>query len=224
MRSLAVAMALSSTLLATPVLARDGALYIGGELGVIRADDMDIDIGAANNAVSINHDYGYDGGIFVGYDFGPVRIEAEAAYKRANLGSYSTTIRLPLEPPAFATQGEGSGNSSALSFMVNGKLDIGDDHGIAGFVGGGAGMARVGANEYRNRADATPFLDGSDWKLAWQVFAGVRQPISDNIDLTLKYRFFNTDRVELLAFNGAESDIRFRSHSLLVGLTFNFGS
>jgi outer membrane protein OmpA-like peptidoglycan-associated protein len=107
--------------------------------------------------------------------------------------------------------------------MINGMLDFGDDDGISGFVGGGVGMARVKANNYRNFANATPFLDGSDSGLAWQVFAGVRQAISDNIDVTLKYRFFNADNVQLLAFNGAESEYRFRSHSLLGGLTFNFG-
>jgi outer membrane protein OmpA-like peptidoglycan-associated protein len=107
--------------------------------------------------------------------------------------------------------------------MLNGMLDFGDDDGISGFVGGGIGMARVKANNYRNFANATPFLDGSDSKLAWQVFAGVRQAISDNIDVTLKYRFFNVDKVRMTAFNGAETDMRFRSHSLLGGLTFNFG-
>ncbi|HEX8062070.1 MAG TPA: OmpA family protein, partial [Allosphingosinicella sp.] len=159
----------------------------------------------------------------VGYDFGAFRLEAEAAYKKADLDDYQTTIRLPLEGPSFAAGRDAGGSSSALSFMINGMLDFGDDDGISGFVGGGVGMARVKANNYRNFANATPFLDGSDSGLAWQVFAGVRQAISDNIDVTLKYRFFNADNVQLLAFNGAESEYRFRSHSLLGGLTFNFG-
>jgi outer membrane protein OmpA-like peptidoglycan-associated protein/opacity protein-like surface antigen len=223
MRKLAIAMALSSTLLATPAFARDGAMYIGGEFGAMIVEDMRVDVGATNNAITIDHDYGYDGGVFVGYDFGAFRLEAEAAYKKAELDSYQTTIRLPLEGPIFASGRDASGSSSALSFMVNGMLDFGDDDGISGFVGGGVGMARVKANNYRNFSNATPFLDGSDTKLAWQVFAGVRQAISDNIDVTVKYRFFNADKVRMLAFNGSESELRFRSHSLLGGLTFNFG-
>ncbi|HEX8625234.1 MAG TPA: OmpA family protein [Allosphingosinicella sp.] len=223
MRKLAIAMALSSTLLATPAFARDGAMYIGGEFGAMIVEDMDVDIGAVQNAVTIDHNYGYDGGIFVGYDFGAFRLEAEAAYKKADLDAYQTTIRLPLEGPVFAAGRDASGSSSAMSFMINGMLDFGDDDGISGFVGGGVGMARVKANNYRNFSNATPFLDGSDTGLAWQVFAGVRQAISDNIDVTLKYRFFNADKVRLTAFNGGASDHRFRSHSLLGGLTFNFG-
>jgi outer membrane protein OmpA-like peptidoglycan-associated protein len=223
MRKLAIAMALSSTLLATPAFARDGAMYIGGEFGAMIVEDMDVDVGALNNAITINHDYGYDGGIFVGYDFGAFRIEGEAAYKKADLDSYQTTIRLPLEGPVFAPGRNAGGNTSALSFMLNGMLDFGDDDGISGFVGGGVGIARVKANNYRNFANATPFLDGSDSGFAWQVFAGVRQAISDNIDVTVKYRFFNADKVDLVAFNGQDTRHRFRSHSVMGGLTFNFG-
>ncbi|MGA9583544.1 MAG: OmpA family protein [Allosphingosinicella sp.] len=223
MRKLAIAMALSSTLLATPAFARDGAMYVGGEFGAMIVEDMNIDVGATNNAIVVNHDYGYDGGIFVGYDFGAFRVEAEAAYKKAPLEDYQTTIRLPLEGPLFAAGRDARGSSSALSFMLNGMLDFGDDDGISGFVGGGVGLARVKANNYRNFANATPFLDGSDSGLAWQVFAGVRQAVSDTIDVTLKYRFFNASSVDMVAFDGSQSSHRFRSHSLLGGLTFNFG-
>ena len=223
MRKLAIAMALSSTLLATPAFARDGAMYIGGEFGAMIVEDIDIDVGTIDNAITVNHEYGYDGGIFVGYDFGAFRLEAEAAYKKARLDDYQTTIRLPLEGGVFANTRVAGGSTSALSFMLNGMLDFGDDDGISGFVGGGVGMARIKANNYRNFANATPFLDGSDSRLAWQVFAGVRQAISDNIDVTVKYRFFNADKIRMTAFNGQEADYRFRSHSLLGGLTFNFG-
>jgi outer membrane protein OmpA-like peptidoglycan-associated protein/opacity protein-like surface antigen len=223
MRKLAIAMALSSTLLATPAFARDGAMYIGGEFGAMIVEDVDVDIGAVNNAITLNHEYGYDGGLFVGYDFGAFRAEAEVAYKKADFEDYQTSIRLPLEGAAFPPSRPGSGSTSALSFMINGMLDFGDDEGISGFVGGGIGMARVKANNLRNFANATPFLDDSDTKLAWQVFAGVRQAISDNIDVTVKYRFFNADKIRGIAFNGGESEYRFRSHSLLGGLTFNFG-
>lgn len=198
--------------------------YVGGEFGAMIVEDTDVDIGAVDNALRLSHDYGYDGGLFVGYDLGGFRIEAEAAYKKADLDSYNTTIRLPLEGPNFATSRNAGGNTSVLSFMINGMLDFGDDDGISGFVGGGVGMARVKANNYRNFSNATPFLDDSDSKLAWQVFAGVRQAITDNIDVTVKYRFFNVDKVRMTAFNGQDAELRFRSHSLLGGITFRFGS
>ena len=70
------------------------------------------------------------------------------------------------------------------------------------------------------------FLDDSDSKFAWQVFAGVRQAISDNIDVSLRYRYFNTGNADVVTFGASPDDARakFRSHSLLAGLTFNFGA
>jgi len=47
----------------------------------------------------ISDEYGYDGGLFVGYDMGSFRLEAEVAYKKADLESFDTAIRLPGEPP-----------------------------------------------------------------------------------------------------------------------------
>jgi opacity protein-like surface antigen len=224
MRKLTVWLALCAALVATPAFARDGAWYVGGEFGAMIVEDTNVDIGAVDNAITLNHEYGYDGGLFVGYDLGAFRIEAEAAYKHADLESFQTAIRLPAEGVNFpSSRPFAGGSSSALSFMVNGMLDFGDDDGISGFVGGGVGMARVKANNQRVFANTAPFLDGSDSKLAWQVFAGVRQAISDNIDVTVKYRFFNVDNVHMAAFNGNEAEFRFRSHSLLGGITFNFG-
>jgi opacity protein-like surface antigen len=202
--------------------------YVGGEFGAMIVEDSDVDIGAVQDALRLNFDYGYDGGIFVGYDLGAFRIEAEAAYKKADLDSYNTSIRLPLEGVAFPTsRANAGGNVSALSFMINGMLDFGENEkpgDISGFVGAGIGMARLKANNLRNFANATPFLDDSDSKLAWQVFAGVRHTITDNIDVTVKYRFFNVDDARMVAFNGNQSEMRFRSHSLLGGLTYRFGS
>ena len=103
MRKLAIAVALSSTVLATPALARDGAWYFGGEFGAMIVEDIDIDIGTTREAITLDHEYGYDGAAFVGYDFGAFRIEGEAAYKKADLEDYQTTIRLPLEGPFFAS-------------------------------------------------------------------------------------------------------------------------
>src|SRR5690349_11942619 len=225
MRKLAIAMALSSTLLATPAFARDGAMYVGGEFGAMIVEDMSVDIGTVDNAVTLNHEYGYDGGVFVGYDFGAFRLEGEVSYKKADLDDYQTTIRLPLEGALFAAGREAGGSSSALSFMINGMLDFGDDDGISGFVGGGVGMARVKANNQRVFANTAPYLDDGDSKLAWQVFAGVRQAISDNIDVTVKYRFFNVEGLRFEDIGGFRSEhTHFRSHSLLGGITFNFGA
>jgi len=233
MRKLAIAVALSSTLLATPAFARDGAWYVGGEFGAMIVEDIDVDVGTRNNAFTLDHDYGYDGGLFVGYDLGAVRIEGEVAYKKADLDGFRTTVLLPGEGAAFpAVRDLAGGNTSALSFMLNAMLDFGDDDGISGFVGGGVGVARVKLNNQRVFNNSAPFLDESDSRFAWQLIAGVRQAISDNMDITVKYRFFNVDNLDLTANTGnpggplavRDATARLRTHSLLGGITFNFGA
>jgi opacity protein-like surface antigen len=131
--------------------------------------------------------------VFAGYDFGGFRVEAEAAYKRAEVDSLQSTVRLPGQGPSdsqFVQNAEG--RTTALSFMLNGMLDFGDDEGTSGFVGGGAGVARVKLNNFGAFSNR-PAIDDSDTRFAWQVIAGVRQAVTDNIDVQLKYRFFNVE-------------------------------
>ena len=227
MRKLAIALALASTALAGPALARDGAFYIGVNGGPMIVEDVTFDIGSLQNVAVADHDYGYDVDGVVGYDFGAFRLEAEVGYREARLDSYrsgTTTFRGPITPgnAVAGTFNDAVGRTSALSFMVNGLLDFGDDDGLTGFIGGGAGVARVKASNYRiNPAGA--FLNDSDTGFAYQALAGVRAPLSDNVDVSLKYRFFNVDNVNLIGATGNSFNTRFRSHSILGGLTFNFG-
>ena len=76
---------MASTALASPALARDGAWYVGVEAGPMIVEDTDFDIGQTGDVTSVDYDYGFDAGGVVGYDFGPVRIEAEARYAEANV-------------------------------------------------------------------------------------------------------------------------------------------
>ena len=100
MRKLAIAVALSSTLLATPAFARDGAWYVGGEFGAMIVEDMDIDDATTDNIITVNHEYGYDGGLFVGYDLGAFRLEAEVAYKKADLAGFTNLDRTSRRRPS----------------------------------------------------------------------------------------------------------------------------
>jgi OOP family OmpA-OmpF porin len=200
MRKLAISLALASTALASPALARDDQWYVGVDGGAMIVEDLSLDIGTLQNAASIDTNKGFDVGGVVGYDFGGLRLESEVSYRQVDAKS--------------------SGNASALSFMVNGVLDFGEDDGIQGFVGGGAGVARVDMQTVL----ATPvFLDDSDTGFAWQALAGVRAPLSKRWDVGLKYRFFNASKVNLVDRLGRAVDTSFRSHSIMGSLVYNFG-
>ena len=102
MRKLAIVVALSSTVLATPALARNSAWYVGGDFGAMIVEDIDFDFGIAPTIpssavaqIAINHDYGFDAALFVGYDLGAFRIEAEVAYKRARVDDIETVGSVP---------------------------------------------------------------------------------------------------------------------------------
>lgn len=217
MRKLIIGAALASTAFASPAIARDGQWYIGVEGGTMLVEDMDIDItdtaGVELGEGLIEYDApGFDVGGIVGYDFGGFRMEAEVAYKQDNAelvsGPGTAGERLPA-----------SGDGSALSFMVNGMVDFGEDDGMQGFIGGGVGVARTSIDV----VGAGTFLDDSDTGFAWQAIAGVRAPLSDSWDVGVKYRFFNHDDVEIGAGNGNSVDGRFRTHSILGSLIYNFG-
>jgi hypothetical protein len=117
--------------------------------------------------------------------------------------------------------------------MINALADFGADDGLGFYAGAGFGRAKGRA------------LDDGDSAWAWQLIAGVRTAVSNNIDIGLKYRYFRTGRMHFeggpLGFQGnvnsvvggtqrttafitPELDGRFRSHSLLASLTFNFGA
>jgi len=226
MRKLVIGMAMASTALAAPALARDGQWYVEVDGGAMILEDIDFDIGALNNAATIDSDVGYDFGGIVGYDFGGFRLEAEASFREADPDSVATTVRIPTNTGNLVQGRSGTfdaaGDTNALAFMINGMLDFGADDGLQGFVGGGVGVARVDVDNSINSV-GPGFLDDSDTGFAWQAIAGVRAPLSDNWDVGVKYRFFNADSVSLIDSTGRDVDGRFRSHSLLGTLAYNFG-
>lgn len=224
MRKLAIGLALASTALATPAMARDGQWYVGVDGGAMIAEDLDLDIGPAPIEGVANTRPGYDFGGLVGYDFGGFRLESEVSYREADLNQFSSTVAAIPSGPGTTLSPAGpkatGGDVNALSFMVNGLFDFGDDDGLQGFVGAGIGVARV--DVHQNFANPA-WLDDSDTGLAWQALAGIRAPLSDSWDVGLKYRFFNASKVNLVDRLSRDVETRFRSHSLMGSIVYNFG-
>ena len=217
---------MASTALASPALARDGQWYVELGGGPMIVEDLDFDVNDGADTMSADLDTGYDFAGLVGYDFGAFRLEAEASYRAAdvntlvvgNTGAASGANGIP----ARAGQYEATGDANVLSFMLNGLADFGADDGIQGFVGGGVGVARTDVNTTITTNGPGAF-DDSDSGFAWQVLAGVRAPLTESIDVGLRYRMFTASDVSLVDTFGRDLDTKFRSHSILGTLTFNFG-
>ena len=238
MRKLAMALALGSTALAGPALAKDNSFYVGLEGGGIIAQAQDFNLkdtaGTTYSApLKTHYKVGYDVDGILGYDFGMFRTEFEVGYKNNNVDYFQVNGATPplliaggaIGVPATGNYSHPQGNQSILSFMANGLVDFGGKgRAIGGYLGGGVGVARVKEETFGLVQQPQSFVDDSDTHFAWQLLAGVYKPVSEHVDISLKYRFFNVDRVNTVGTNGVGFQDRVRTHSLLVGLTYNFGN
>ena len=152
MRKLAIAVALASTAMATPAVARDNSFYAGLEGGVMWVEDTDFDydFGTVHiqDAIVPSHNIGYDVDAIAGYDFGLVRLEGELGYKRASINQIRAALNVSGGGPF--DNFDADGRVSAVSAMVNFLLDYGDEDGLSGYGGVGVGVASV-----RYRGDTT---------------------------------------------------------------------
>ena len=195
----------------SPATARDGSGYIGIEGGLLFPLDTDFDLrfdgDVFDDEFEIEYKRGLDLDVIAGYDFGMVRAEGELGWKRAKIDE----VRFVDFDDDFVIDDDDFGRTSVLSLMGNVLADFGGNDSFGAYAGGGFGRAWVKTAGERDSA----------W--AWQLIAGVRTAVTPNIDVGLKYRYFNTGR---LGFGDDEFDVRgrFRSHSLLASVIFNFGA
>ena len=240
MRKLLLGAILASTALATPALARDDSWYVEIDGGVVFVDDMHFVLKndsnvfqrpAGTEVADVRTKTGYDIGTMVGYDFGSFRLEGEVSYRRAEVQQINSNLgRTGVQPVTFPF-----GKVSSFSGMLNGFVETGADDGLQLYAGGGVGYGRVKVQASgRTSPNHLIRIDGKDDGFAWQLLAGARVSVTDNIDLGLKYRFFNQANVEMpqyLTYSGGTTPVttsdtvstRWRSHSVLATLGYNFG-
>src|SRR5215207_4051551 len=121
MRKLVLGMALATTALAAPALARADTWYVELDGGVMLLEDLDFDVGGVNDAVTVDSEYGYDFGGIVGYDFGAFRLEAEVSFREADPDELLVNLGSIPSSSVAANAGVGAydfvaGDTNALSF------------------------------------------------------------------------------------------------------------
>src|SRR6185369_1897069 len=184
MRKLAIAVALASTALATPAVARDHSFYAGLEGGVMWVEDMDLDYHNSStgldlkDAITLTHDSGLDVDVIAGYDFGMLRLEGELAYKRASINQAITQVLLSGGSAGDAF--DSTGRARATSAMLNLLIDAGNEDALSGYAGVGVGVANVKYNPSFTTPNGTIEFSDSYNGMAWQGIIGLRYAVSPN--------------------------------------------
>jgi outer membrane protein OmpA-like peptidoglycan-associated protein len=216
--------------IAAPAAARDGQPYLGIEGGVSFKDKVTVDAdnipanGILQPTATARTKMGVDGDVVLGYDFGPVRLEAEGGYKRNNYRGLTVLNGALLPAGVTVAPGTVVQNERDLeiwSGMVNALLDIGSSDGLQVYGGGGAGFANLRLPV--RVAGVGDIINDNKTDFAWQLIGGVRFPVTDSLDLGVKYRYFNVDDFRLRAVNGRDIEASYSAHSVLASVTLNFG-
>lgn len=142
--------------------------------------DFEDDVSSIDNLLGVDVKTGFDVALVGGHDFGLIRVEGEIGHKRASLDE----VRVD-QSVVSVSDLNADGRARVTSGMLNLLLDFGEDQGLSGFVGGGAGIARV---KMRGDFSGTGTggivvsdlgFSGSDRSLAWQGIAGVRTVLTE---------------------------------------------
>ncbi len=230
MRKTAIGLLTATAFLATPAMAKDGAVYIGLGGGVVMADDIDFEVDG-DGVINAGTSLGWEGEAVLGYDLGGLRIELEGAYKQFKLkdvdaaGAGLFSGRDSDNAPLFETLSASDidDDVNIASGMLNLLLDIGFDGDVQGSVGGGVGISNARLFDLAASATGPAFLDDNDIRFAWQGIAQLRVPLNETLDASLKYKYHNVTGVTLLDEGGRQLDTDLRTHSLLATLMLNFG-
>lgn len=108
--------------------------------------------------------------------------------------------------------------------MMNVVYDLGrfsTSKSVEPFIGIGLGIANMELLNLSKSSGA--FTDDSDTVFAYQMFAGVRVPVENSIEMSLKYRFLATTDASMMDRLGNRFKASYGAHDLILGLTYRLG-
>jgi opacity protein-like surface antigen len=124
---------------------------------------------------------------------------------------------------------DASGKFGILTFMGNVWFDIPFGEVISPYIGGGLGVAFVDGNEaYDDFDNGADIFDSSETAFAFQVGAGLRWHVAENIAIDVGYRLRGIDGVDFdnnESTGNSTSDYRadsMWSHNVIGGVSFGF--
>jgi len=195
--------------LATPVFAQDGP-YFGLYGGANFVEDSDVEGGGEADL-----DTGTVFGGVLGYSHGLDRMGLNNINFRPELDlGYRTN-----ELDSLSGGGNLDGDFDTFHAMANTWFDY-EIGRFKPYVGGGLGVAVVSLDDAQ--LNNTPVGDDEDTVFAYQAGAGVAYQLMRQWEVSVDYRFFETEDPTFNAAGGGDFETENRNHSVLATLRYSF--
>jgi|TARA_R110002073_G_scaffold166553_2_gene323209 outer membrane protein OmpA-like peptidoglycan-associated protein len=159
----------------------------------------------------------------MGYDFGVWRLEGEIGKHFHNADRFAITNDGGLGLGGGSVNAT-TGKSRLTHYMVNAVYDfaaLSDDNKVEPFIGAGLGLGDLNMKNLATAGGA--FAHDKDSVFAYQMFAGVRVPLANAFEMSLKYRFLGTADASLQDNLGNRFKASYGVHDIMMGVTYRFG-
>ena len=183
---------------ALPVTAAQGP-YLGFGGGLSMNHDADIKISGLGSA-EVEYDPGYGFNLAGGYNLDPVRLEAEFAYRVADVDKVSG--------PG-GSSGVSGADLTTMSYMANVYYDVETRSPVKPFFGVGLGMINGEIDDNGDNLD--------DTVLGYQFTLGMTGRVDKNVSLDCYYRFQGVTE----DFEQYGAKLEYTNSSVFVGFRFN---
>jgi len=190
-----------------PVYSAEG-LYVSGNLGFAMLSDSDLtDSTVPGITVNTEFDTGLALCAALGYDFNRFRVEGEISYQENDVDKIGA-------PGVFL---DATGESVALSFLINGYYDFINNSAFTPYISVGLGFAQVEFNDLDISGLGFSGSNDEDTVFAYQLGIGVGYAVTEKVTIDVKYRYFCTEDSE---YDTTKAE--FASNNFLFGMRINF--
>ena len=168
-----------------------------------------------------------------GYRWSNMRLEGFASYRQHDVDSFEAIQLVTINKNTNNAQTINNidrfktrvgGDTSTITGMVNGIIDIDFNLWVVPFVGVGLGAAHVSLNDVTGTIAGVPFdlTDDSDTVFAYQGIAGLAFKVTPQVIVETQYRYLTMTDPEFSDPLARNFDTENDSHNLEVGLRLNF--
>jgi opacity protein-like surface antigen len=216
LRVLALTTAVLISLLSSGASAENASiarLYVQLDAGLAMVGNSDVSLFGVSGDVEF--DPGFAVGGAVGYRIEEwMRAELNLSYREADVDKVQ----------ALGPTLSGAGDAGAFSALANLYFDFKPRSPVTPYMGVGIGIAHIDVDS--NDSANVLIVNDDSTELAWNVMAGAAWSVTDNVDLTLGYRYLSTTNAKLdatvVGVGSGTLNAEFGVHEVMFGARYNF--